>query len=92
MLILFLFNYDTIFSFIGGAGIFVILPLHLFSMFCIFYALYYDARTIRSIELNRDPEASEYLVEMMLLWIWPVGIWILQPRINKIYNRFNRND
>ena len=92
MLILFVFNYDTIFSFIGGAGILVILPLHLFSMFCIFYALYYDARTIRSIELKREPEASEYLVEMLLLWIWPIGIWILQPRINAIYSGNKKTD
>jgi len=85
MLILFAFNYDTIFAFIGGTGIFIIAPLHIFSMICVLYALYYDARTIRSIELKRPPEASEYLVEMILLWIWPIGIWILQPRINAIY-------
>ena len=85
VVVLFAFNYDTIFAFIGSAGGLIILPLHIFAMICVFYALYYNARTIRSIELQREPESSEYFIEMILMWIWPVGIWILQPRINSIY-------
>ncbi|MEJ2004976.1 MAG: hypothetical protein P8X57_08460 [Cyclobacteriaceae bacterium] len=89
MLVLFIFNYDMIFSFVGGAGILIIIPFHLFAMFCIFYTLYYNAVTLRSIELNREPDMTEYAVEMILFWIWPIGIWILQPRINAILSNEN---
>ena len=82
--LLFAFNFDTFFSYASGAGMFLVLPLHLITIFCILYALYFDARTIKSIELGRSAEFSEYLPEIILLWFWPVGIWILQPRINRI--------
>ncbi len=63
----------------------VIIPLHLFSMFCMFYMLYFCSKTIKSIELNREVDFSDYAGEFFLLWFYIIGIWILQPKINKIY-------
>ncbi|MGO3182006.1 MAG: hypothetical protein ACTIJ9_04165 [Aequorivita sp.] len=66
-------------------GFAVILPLHLFSMFCMFYMLYFCSKTIKSIELNREVDFSDYAGEFFLLWFYMVGIWILQPKINQLY-------
>jgi hypothetical protein len=64
----------------------IIIPLHLFSIFCMFYLLYFCSKTIKSIELNREVSFSDYVGEFFLLWFYFIGIWILQPKINKIYS------
>lgn len=67
-----------------GLFISIIFPLHFFSMFCIFYCFYFVAKTIRTIELQRECSFSDFAGEFFLIWFYPIGIWIIQPRINKI--------
>lgn len=69
---------------LAGGLIGIILPLHLFSMFCIFYCLYFVAKTIRTVELQRETTFSDFAGEFFLIWFYPIGIWIIQPKINKI--------
>jgi hypothetical protein len=64
----------------------LILPLHFFAMFCIFYCLYFNAKALKAIELKRPVTFGDYAGEFFLLWFFPIGIWILQPRINKLMN------
>jgi hypothetical protein len=65
-------------------GIFaIIIPLHLFSMFCIFYTLYFVAKTFKTVELQREVKFSDFAGEFFLIWFYPIGIWIIQPKINK---------
>jgi hypothetical protein len=63
-----------------------IFPLHIFAMFCIFYCLYFNAKALKAIELKRPVTFSDYAGEFFLLWFFPIGIWILQPRINRLIN------
>ncbi len=63
----------------------LILPMHIFAMFCILYVFYYIARSLRTVELGRRVELSDYLGDFVLIWIFPIGIWIIQPKINKIF-------
>ena len=65
-------------------GFAVIFPLHIFSMFCIFYCLYFVAKTIKTIELQRQVTFSDFAGEFFLIWFFFIGVWILQPRINKM--------
>ena len=67
-----------------GIGMAVIFPLHLFSMFCIFYCLYFVAKTFKTVELQRETTFSDFAGEFFLIWFYPVGIWIVQPKVNKI--------
>ena len=69
-----------------GVSFAIIIPLHLFSMFCMFYLLYFCSKIIKSIEMNREVNFSDYVGEFFLLWFYIIGIWILQPKINKIYS------
>ena len=62
----------------------LILPLHLFSMFCMIYCLYFVAKTIKTAELKKKVRFGEFAGEFVLLWFFPIGIWIIQPRINKL--------
>lgn len=63
----------------------LIIPLHLFSMFCIFYCLYFVAKTIKTVELQKEVSFGDFVGEFFLLWFYPVGIWIIQPKINKMF-------
>jgi hypothetical protein len=63
-----------------------ILPVHLFSMFCMFYCLYFNAKALKTVELEKPVTFSDFAGEFFLLWFFPIGIWILQPRINRLFN------
>jgi len=68
---------------IGGLFTVIVL-LHLFSVFCIFYSLYFVAKTIKTAELQRAVEFGDFVGEFFLIWFYPIGIWIIQPRVNKM--------
>jgi hypothetical protein len=68
---------------IGGL-VALIVPLHLFSMFCMFHTLYYVAKTLKMAEIQRTVSFSDFAGEFFLIWFFPIGIWIIQPRINKL--------
>ncbi len=72
------------FIFPGIIGI--ILPMHLLSMFSIFYCIYFCAKTLKTIILEREVSFGDFAGEFFMLWFWPIGIWILQPKINAIVN------
>ena len=63
---------------------FTILPIHLFSIFCIFYCLYFVAKSLKAVEVQKPVTFSDYAGEFFLLWFFFIGVWFIQPRINKI--------
>ncbi len=68
---------------IGGAFA-VIIPLHLFAMFCNFYCLYFVSKTFKTVELQREVSFGDFAGEFFMIWFFPIGIWIIQPKINKM--------
>ncbi len=62
----------------------VIFLLHLFSMFCIFHSLYFVAKVFKTVELQREVHFGDFAGEFFMIWFYPVGIWIVQPKINKM--------
>lgn len=69
-------------------GFAVIFPLHLFGMFCMFYTIYFVAKTIKTVELQREVSFSDFVAEFFLVWFHFVGVWILQPKINKMVESY----
>lgn len=61
------------------------IPVHLFVVFCVFYTMYFAAKTIKTIELQRETKFADFAGEFFMIWFLPIGIWILQPMINKMY-------
>jgi len=61
-----------------------ILPFHFLTMFSMLYLIYFVAKTIKTIELQREVKFSDFIGEFFLLWFSFVGVWILQPKINQI--------
>jgi hypothetical protein len=62
-----------------------IIPVHLLAMFCIFYSIWFIAKELKSVELQRPVTFGDFAGEFFLLWFWPIGVWILQPRINRLF-------
>ncbi|MBS1779969.1 MAG: hypothetical protein JST70_11630 [Bacteroidetes bacterium] len=71
---------------IPGAVVLIVVLLHLFSMFCIFYCLYFVAKSLKAVELERPVSFSDYAGEFFLIWFFPIGVWFIQPRINSIFS------
>lgn len=67
----------------------LIIPLHLFSMYCIFYCLYFNAKALKAVEFQRAVTFNDCAGEFFLIWLFPIGIWIIQPRINKLFDTNN---
>ena len=76
---------------IVGKMLFIVIPMHLFSMFCIFYLLYFVSKTIKTTELKRTVTFSDFIGEFFMIWFFPIGIWFIQPRLNKIVNEKSTN-
>jgi len=63
----------------------VIIPLHLFAMFCIIYVLYFVSKSFLLAERRTSVTFSSYAGIFVLCWFFPIGVWIIQPRINRLY-------
>ncbi len=62
----------------------IILPIHFFAVICMFYCLYFVSKTYKTVELQRKVTFPDFAGEFFLFWLYPIGVWILQPRINKM--------
>ena len=62
----------------------IIVPVHLLSMACIFLCMRFSAKVMKSVELGRIAKFGDYAGEFFMIWFMPVGIWALQPRLNKL--------
>ena len=63
---------------------FLFFVLHLFSVFCMFYCFYFAAKTYKSVILQREAVVSDYIGQFFMIWINVIGVWIMQPHINRI--------
>jgi hypothetical protein len=51
----------------------------------IVYVFYKVPKSLKSIEVGRKVKFSECIIELILIAIFPIGVWIIQPRLNRIY-------
>ena len=45
------------------------------------YIMYFLSKTLVSVEKKTIAVFRDYAGEFFLLWFFPIGLWILQPRI-----------
>ncbi|MGB2678181.1 MAG: RDD family protein [Candidatus Acidiferrum sp.] len=75
----------VLFGITKPALIAVIFPLHFFAMFCLFYDLYLVSKSLALIETGKPVSFPDYAGSFFLLWFFPIGVWFIQPRINRLY-------
>jgi hypothetical protein len=62
-----------------------IVPFHLFAMFCVFFDLNFVSKSLALAERGRAVSFYDYAGSFFLLCCFPLGIWFIQPRINRLY-------
>jgi len=63
----------------------LVVPLHLLAMFCLVYSLYFVSKSLVSAERGEPVSFSSYAGALFLVWFFPIGVWIVQPRVNRLY-------
>jgi hypothetical protein len=58
--------------------------LYILSAFGVFYSMYFAAKTLKTVELQREVTFRDFASEFFMFWFFPIGVWVLQPRINEI--------
>jgi uncharacterized membrane protein len=61
-----------------------IFPLHVLAMFGIFYAMAFTAKRLITLERQQEVTFFDYSGAFFLFWFFPIGVWIIQPRVNKL--------
>lgn len=61
--------------------LFIGVPIYLGLMI---YSVLHAAKTLKTIELGRLAKIDEYAGEAFLIWMVPLGVWFIQPRLNKL--------
>jgi hypothetical protein len=56
----------------------------LYVVFAFVHVLWFPAAALVAIEKNRKPEFGFYFGTMLLLLVWPIGVWFVQPRLNRL--------
>ena len=68
-----------------GLAIYIVIPFHLFFFYCLFYTIWFIAKSIASIENKKDVGFEYYIRNILLLFFLPIGIWWMHPKINRIF-------
>ena len=61
-----------------------LIVMHLMAMVAIFYALGFTAKQLTKLEQGQDVTFFSYSGPFFLFWFFPVGIWFIQPKVNKL--------
>lgn len=64
-----------------------LLPMHMLSMIGIFYGIWYTAHQLKSLQQNQDADFLIFSSTFFLLFIFPLGAWLIQPSVNQLYHR-----
>lgn len=64
-----------------------IAPIFLIPTLCLFYCIYFIAKTYKSVDMQKRASFSDYIGIFFLIWLLPIGIWIIQPKINQMANK-----
>jgi hypothetical protein len=51
----------------------------------IFWIATFTAKALKSNETNNEIDINDYFGDIFLIVFWPIGIWSIQPRVNKIF-------
>ncbi len=73
-----------------GPAAYIILPLHFFGFYCIFYTIYFLSKAlICASTQNKNIESSDYMAYFFGFWFFPIGIWFIQPKIKALNSEHN---
>ncbi len=68
----------------GGVSMGLFVLLHFVAMFAIFYVLAFSARNLIMAERQSTVSFFDYSGPFFLMWFFPIGVWFVQPRVNRL--------
>lgn len=63
----------------------IIFPAHLLCMLCLIYCFYFVSKSLLIAEKDEQVTFNDYALSLLLLFFSLIGIWLIQPRINRLY-------
>lgn len=84
---IYMFAFFMIVLKIGSPLLVLVLPLHFFAMYCLLYNLYFLSKSLRLVEKRQPVSFSDYAGAFLLFWFFPIGVWFIQPKINRLYGK-----
>jgi len=65
--------------------LFIMLPVMIFMVCCVLNIFYFVAKSLKTAELKKEVLYRDYADEFFSIWFYPIGVWRIQPRINKLF-------
>jgi len=59
--------------------------------FAMFQFMLFPSKTLKTIEPGQEATFGQYVGYFFLMIFWPIGIWFIQPKINKIIKAADNN-
>ena len=59
-------------------------PFHIVATLFLFSCMWTCAKSIVLAETQRKQNFNRYIGTFLLLWFFPIGIWFVQPRLNRL--------
>ena len=66
--------------------------MHMLSLAGIFYGTWFTARKFKSLLENEDADFLIFSSTFFLLFIFPLGIWLIQPNVNQLYYKLTPSE
>jgi len=54
-------------------------------LIALLYSSYFIAKCLKTYELKRTVVFTDFVKEFTLIFLLPIGIWVMQPKINKLF-------
>jgi type IV secretory pathway VirB3-like protein len=83
--VLYGFAVPTLFTSANSTLSAVLLPLHLCAMACIVYDFYFVSKCLALVHAGKPKSFSDFAGTFFLLLFFPIGVWIIQPKVNHLY-------
>ncbi len=77
----------VLYSILVEAGFGLIIPdfIDFFFLFCMIYVSYFVEKNLTMAEKYKIAGFLEFYILVSLVFCWPIGIWFIQPRVNKLF-------
>jgi len=66
-----------------------IFPMHLLAVIAIFYSLGFTAKQLTKLDQGKEVSFFSYSGPFFLLWFFPLGVWVIQPKVNELLDNKN---
>jgi len=67
-----------------GNWLWVLIPAHLYLMWSFFYMFYFASKMLNSVIDGEIVGFSTYYRTFFAMWIFPIGVWFIQPAVQRI--------